>query len=221
LDPAFDAAVTAAVAEARARLLAEKREGTRPPRGWGHLDGVELAVRGTAGGGKMRVQIARARVGDWSPAVERRFLEVLGATCNVSAALAEVGKSKGSAYTHRKRWPAFAKLWDQVLDEAYAALEFALLANGANLFSTPDYLPETAIRDMRVDDALHLLHVHRNKVLGIGRPAGAHWRWAGPPKLEDVRASIERKVRAIIRARGNDPEDMARRAQSYAARRGE
>jgi hypothetical protein len=191
--------VRAAVAGAKARLSAERRDGTVPPKGWGHLDGVELAVRGTAGGGARRVQIARARLRDWSPAVERRFLDALGATCNVKAAIAEVGKSKGSAYGHRRRWPAFAKAWDQALHEAYAALENALMVNGANLFSTPDYVPETVIRDMRVDDAIHLLHMHKHKVHG----------------------SIENKVRAIIRARDLKEGELERRERDHAARRGE
>ncbi|HEY7811570.1 MAG TPA: hypothetical protein VIA98_14480 [Allosphingosinicella sp.] len=219
LDPDFDAAVKAAVAGARARLLAEKRDGTVPPKGWGHLDGVELAVRGTAGGGKLRVQIARAGLRDWSPAAERRFLDALGATCNVKAALAEVGKSKGSAYQHRKRWPAFARTWDHVLAEAHAALEVALFQNAENLFSTPDYVPETVIRDMGVRDAIHLLHMQKNKVYNIGRgPPGKRWR--RPRTIEEVRESILKKLEAIARARETDPEDMARRAEAYAARRG-
>lgn len=220
LDPTFDLAVREAVGQAKARLRAEGRLGTVPPRGWGHLDGVELAVRGTAGGGARRVQIARARLRDWSPAVERRFMDALGATCNVKAALAEVGKSKGSAYTHRRRWPAFAAAWDKVLAEAYAALETALMQNGANLFSTPDYVPETVIRDMRVDDAIHLLHMQKNKVLGIGKPPGRKWRPAGPPKLEEVRASILRKVEAIVRARALEPGAVEGREAEWAKRRG-
>jgi hypothetical protein len=180
---------------------------------------VELAVRGTAGGGRRRVQIARARLRDWSPAVERRFLDVLGGTCNVKAALAEVGKSKGSAYTHRKRWQAFADAWDKVLGEAYAALEMALINTAANLFSTPDYVPETVIRDMRVDDAIHLLHMQKGKVLGIGGRPGARWR--PPPTLEEVKPGILRKIEAIINARELDPKAQAARAREWAARRGE
>lgn len=216
MDPAFDAAVKGAVEAAKARLRAEAAEGSvKPPKGWGHLDGVELAVRGTNG---RRVQIARASAREWSPAVERRFLDALGATCNVTAAIAAVGKSKGSAYGHRKRWPAFAKLWDQVLEEAYACLEVALFQNAENLFSTPDYVPETVIRDMRVDDAMQLLHMHKHKVHGIGGPTGQRWR--PPPRLEDVAPGIMRKVQAIISARDRDPEEMARRERAYAARRG-
>ncbi|HEY0027313.1 MAG TPA: hypothetical protein VGC35_05540 [Allosphingosinicella sp.] len=215
LDPDFDAAVKGACAKARARLREERREGTVPPRGWGHLDGVELAVRGSNG---RRVQIARARLRDWSPAVERRFLDALGATCNVKAALAEVGKSKGSAYTHRKRWPDFAKRWDAVIVQAYGALEMALLENGANLFSTPDYVPDTVIRGMRVEDAMQLLHMHKHKVHGIGGAPGG--RWQRPPKFEEVAPGIMRKVQAIIAARDVTPEERARREAEWAARRG-
>ena len=217
LDPDFDAAVKAAVAAAGARLRAEAT-GPRPPRGWGHLDGVELAVRGTGGRLGRRVQIARAGPREWSPAIERRFLDVLAATCNVTAALAEVGKSKGSAYGHRKRWPGFAKRWDQVLEEAYARLEIAVMENAENLFSAPDHAPETAIRDMDVGHAIHLLHMHKNKLFNIGRgPAGRRWR--GPPALEEVRESILRKVEAIKRARGLDGEELARREGEWARRR--
>ena len=216
LDPAFDAAVKAAVAAARERLRAEA-DGVKPPRGWGHLDGVELAVRGTRGALGRRVQIARARLRDWSPAAERRFFDVLGATCNVTAALAEVGKSKGSAYAHRKRWPAFAKRWDQVIEEAYAALEIALQQNGENLFSTPDYVPETVIREMTAAHAIHLLHMHKNKVHGIGGRPGHRWR--PPPTLDDVRGSILRKLEAVVRARGLAPGAVEARAAEWARRR--
>ena len=220
LDPAFDATVKAAVAAAQARLRAEAAAGgsVKPRKGWGHLDGVELAVRGTGGKLGRRVQIARAGPREWSPATERRFLDVLAATCNVTAAIAEAGRSKGSAYAHRKRWPAFAKKWDQVLEEAYASLEIATLQNAENLFSTPDYVPETVLRGMTVDHAIQLLNIHKNKLFNMGRgPAGQRWR--RPRTLEEVRGSILRKVEAIVRARGLDDEAMAARAAEWAARR--
>ena len=89
-EPGFDAAVRAAVDAARARLgSAETR---RAPRGWGSLDGVELAARGTNG---RRCQIARATLREWSPETEDRFLATLSATCNVKAACAEVGRTYG------------------------------------------------------------------------------------------------------------------------------
>lgn len=84
-DPQFKADVAAAVAGARADL--SRADGRRPPSGWGFLDGEELVVKGSGGsGGGRRVQIARARVKQWTPRIEDRFLATLGATCNVKAA---------------------------------------------------------------------------------------------------------------------------------------
>ena len=75
------------------------------------------------------MQIARARLKQWTPRIEDRFLAVLAATCNVKAACAEVGMTAASAYAHRKRWPAFAGRWDEAVEEGYARLEFALVEN--------------------------------------------------------------------------------------------
>src|SRR5690349_15806794 len=115
-DADFKRAVEDAVAAARELL--GPNAACKPPAGWGFLDGEELVVKGTGGpappgarhgglGGK-RVQIARARIKQWSPRVEKRFLETLSATCNVKAACAEVGLTPASAYAHKKRWQGFA-----------------------------------------------------------------------------------------------------------------
>ena len=108
-DPAFRRAVEEAVAQAKARLALrdgpstssvppqDERNNNEPPAGWGFLDGEELVVRGTGGsGGGKRVQIARARLKQWSPRVEDRFLAALASTCNVKAACAEVGMTAES-----------------------------------------------------------------------------------------------------------------------------
>ena len=87
-DPAFKAEVAAAVAEARANLLAGRGSGSmRPSREWAHLAGEELVVRGSRG---RRVQIARARLHQWTPRVEERFLAMLAADQQF-AAVAEGG----------------------------------------------------------------------------------------------------------------------------------
>jgi hypothetical protein len=80
-------------------------------------------------------------------------------------------------------------------------------------------VPETVIRDMRADAAIHLLHMQKNKVLGLGMAPGRRWRAAGPPKLEEVRDSIRRKVEAIIRARALEPGALEARAAEWAKRR--
>lgn len=171
--------------EAKAHLdsLGTNRGGTRKPTaGWGHLDGEELVVKGTGGSGVgKRVQIARARLRQWTPRVEARFLEALAATCNVKAACAEVGMIAAGAYAHRRRWPRFMALWKEAIAEGYVRLEAALLDNACNLFSVSELPPETTLRGMDVTQAIRLLHMHKKEVRGLGRrracAGGRRRRW--------------------------------------------
>lgn len=219
-DAAFGRAVKEAVAEARERLCgsSDRARGARgvnaTPRGWGFLDGAELVVRGTGGsGGGKRVQIARARLSDWSPRVENRFLATLASTCNVQAACTEVGLSKTSAYARRRRWPAFARRWDAAIEEGYLRLEMGLIEAAGNFLSgehSPDAVPLTG---MTVDQAIHLLHLHKRTVHGIGKPPSLPARW---PDIEDIRAEILRKVEVIER---HDPRRLAKDRAEWARRR--
>jgi hypothetical protein len=185
--PEFDAACRAAIGKARqsfdpstssgqAKLRTSGEGGRRPPGDWGHLEGVELVVRGSGGsGGGRRVQIARARAGQITARTEKRFLATLAATCNVKAAYQAAGISKGAIYTHRQRWPAFATRWDDALDTGYAKIQAALVDAACNLFS--DLAPEGIEVDgpipaMRFEDAMHLLHMHRKYLHGTGRGDG-------------------------------------------------
>ena len=210
-EPDFEAACAAAVAQAAARLGAE--EGNRPPAGWGFLDGAELVVRGS---NRRRVQIARARAGQWSARTEDRFLAALAATCNVKAACAAAGKGFASAYAHRKRWPDFARRWDEAEAEGDARIEAALVARGSNPFSS-DEPPEMELPPMTVEQAIHLLHMHKHKVHGIGKAPGVRWR--PPPTLDDYRESILRKFSALERERRLDPAAGARWEKACARRR--
>ena len=227
IDPQFRAEVAAAVAEAKAHLDPStgsgqaRWDGTRkPPSGWGHLDGEELVVKGTGGsGGGKRIQIARARMKQWTPRVEQRFLATLMATCNVKAACAEVGMSPSGAYAHRKRWPRFAALWDEAVAEGYWRLELALLQNAQNLFS-PEELPppETALRGMDAKQAIRLLHMHKHGVLGLGKAPGVGWR--PPPTLAEMKPGILRKLAVFKAGRAIPEKAKAAAARAYRRRRG-
>src|SRR3546814_15189538 len=70
-DPEFKRQVEEAVAEAKARR--STAESPWPPSGRGHLDGAELVVKGTAGTGRRRVRIARARLRQITPRVRSGF----------------------------------------------------------------------------------------------------------------------------------------------------
>ena len=186
-----------------------------PPSGWGFLDGAELVVRGTggSGGGKL-VQVARARVRQWSPRVEERFLATLAATCNVKAACAAVGMSAASAYNHRGRWPRFAERWDAAVEEGYVRLELGLIHAAGNLFSDEEPAEAAPVTAITADHAIHLLHMHKHQVHRIGGRPGLRAR---EPDIEVVRADIQRKVEAMKR---HDPERLARDRKEWARRRG-
>lgn len=201
-DPEFKRACEEAVEAAKAalrRAQAERGDGCEPPAGWGFLDGEELVVKGTGGsGGGKRVQIARARLKQWSPRVEERFLAALGTTCNVKAACAEVGLTPASAYNHRNRWPRFAERWDEAIEIGYVQLECGLIETAGNLFSCDGPVEVGPIRGMTADHAIHLLHMHKHQVHRLGRRPG---RRAREPDIEEVRAELMRKAAALERRR--------------------
>lgn len=173
-DPEFKADVAGAVAAAKERL--RDADGTQPPRGWGHLDGEELVVRGTNG---RRVQIARARPRQWTPRLERRFLDVLGATCNAKAAFAAVGLTPASGYEHRKRRPGFAKAWDEMARTCARQIDRAMVAGAIRLLDPPEAPiepPEPAIEPMSVDDAIRLMRIYERRERDKRREAREGWR---------------------------------------------
>lgn len=215
-DPDFRARIEAARAEAKGRIAQAKA--VAPPVGWGSLDGAELVVRGSNG---RRTQIARARLKQWSPRVEARFLSVLAATCNVKAACAAVELTAASAYAHARRWPGFAERWRAAVEIGYLRIEAGLLAQlDANPFSDRDVDAEAAMPRMTVAEALQLLHMHKREVRGVGGRPG---RWRPRPTLDEVRPGILRKVERIKAAAKAealiDPETRAADAREWARRR--
>lgn len=209
-NPEFDAECRRVIAAARERL--RQAEGNRPPEGWGHLDGVELVVRGTKG---RRVQIARARAGQWTARSERRFLSVLAATGNAEAAYGAAGKSKGSAYSHRKRWAGFERQWGEAVEASCLRLEFGLAAYAMNPFSSPE-LPDPAPVSMTPDQALHSLHMNKRRLLGLGKRPG---RRGAPPTMDEVTVRLLRAVEAVKRGRTLDEAQIERDRREWAKRR--
>ncbi len=221
-EPAFKQQIEAAIADAKAALRpaqGERGEGCKPPSGWGFLDGAELVVKGTGGaGGGKRVQIARARLKQWSPRVEERFLETLAATCNVKAACAEIGLTAASAYGHRKRWRRFAERWDAAVEEGYMRLEAGLLEHGCNVFSGEGSGEMALTPPMTVEQAIHLLHMHKHRVHGLGKAPGKRWQ---PPKtLEELAPGMLRKLEIFLGAKELGEERRARDEEEWARRRG-
>ncbi|MFL6770653.1 MAG: hypothetical protein ACJ8E4_02915 [Sphingomicrobium sp.] len=210
-DPAFDAACREALAVAGARLGAA---GPHPPplrgsslsrkgeRG-NYFEGHELVVYGTNG---VRTQVRRARLDQWSPSAEDRFLASLAGSCNVKAACAEVGLAVSSAYAHRNRWPGFARRWDEAIEVGYMQIEASLLeAGGHNLFSN-SATPIAEIPPMTFDQRLQLLHIHKHQVRALGKAPGLQPRVATEAEAEKA------LLKAVKRA-----DTMARREEKKRA----
>ena len=75
--------------------------------------------------GKDGPQLVTSSGARWTTAAERRFLDWLGATCNVTRACAESGFSKAAVYKRRRLDSAFAAAWEETLAQGYARLEMA------------------------------------------------------------------------------------------------
>lgn len=193
-DAAFDGAVREAVAEAKRKLKTDPHpaspasgrgeksaspasgrgeRSSRPPPNWAYLDGEELVVRGTNG---VRVQIARARLRQWTPRVEERFLAALAGSCNVKLACAEAGLSVPSAYRHRERWPGFAARWDAAISVGYDKLDQELVTCALRLLdpevrAAHDWT-DAPIPPMTVDQAIQLTGLHLRRARKPGKWPG-------------------------------------------------
>ncbi|PAX07118.1 hypothetical protein [Sphingomonas lenta] len=192
-DPAFKAEMDAAVAAAKGRL--DQATGVGPARRWATQDGEELAVRGSNG---RWTQVARARVKQWTPRAEERFLQALARCCNVKRACAVVGLSPASAYNHRRRWHDFARRWDEAIEDGYDELAMSIAASVGAALGDRDMAPELVMPPISLDEALQALRLHKARVLGVGRAPG---RWRRPRSLEELSESILAKFEAIERMR--------------------
>jgi hypothetical protein len=151
----------------------------------------------------------------WTQEAEDKFLDVLAATCNVSAAAAEAGFSRVAVYRRRRLWPAFAEAWAAAVGQGYVELEALLVERATASLAGVAVVPEVeraaaddaSERDgpvvrlepvaMTIDQAMALLRQHRAEVRG-GKPQRYGWRRRAPD-LEEVKASILRKIDAIER----------------------
>ncbi|WP_375404650.1 hypothetical protein [uncultured Sphingomonas sp.] len=217
-DPAFRAAMAAAVAGAKARLDGARLSGASgvgPDGRWRAQDGEELAVRGSNG---RWTQVARARPRQWTPRVEARFLGALAASCNVKRACTEAGLSHTSAYAHRKRWPAFAQSWDRAIEDGYDRLATAAVAAAGAMLGDADMVPDAAMGPVSFDDAIRLLGLHKRRAIGVGRAPGRAPRRA---TLDELAPSILAKLELVERARqaGMTPDERAARERELAALR--
>ena len=135
----------------------------------------------------------------WSEEAEEAFFDHLGASCNVKAAAEAVGFCTPTVYRLRQRRPEFAARWQAALEQGYARLEMALLEAANDTLDGEDFGSERPIPKMTVEQAMNVLRAHRNAMNGVGRGPGKYSR---PRPLAEVRASILRKVEALLAMEG-------------------
>jgi hypothetical protein len=183
-DPEFDAACREAIAVAKMMLRDDVNTPHPPPlrgsslsptgRGgrepvhpqWRYHGGHELVVSGTNG---RRTQVRRAKLSQWTPKVEQRFLAVVMATANVKLACREVGLWPPSAYNHRKRFPGFAKAWDQAVEIGQCAVESRIHENIGYFFDRELPEPEAPMQNITVTDAIRLVRMYERRERERGR----------------------------------------------------
>lgn len=106
----------------------------------------------------------------------------------------------------RRRRPDFAARWQVALEQGYARLEMALLEAANTSLDDGDFDADRPIPKMTVEQAMNVLRAHRNALTGNGRSGPG--RTARVRKLDEVRAEIERKVRAIAASDDKSPSRM-------------
>ncbi|MGE0180561.1 MAG: hypothetical protein AB7O91_12170 [Sphingomonas sp.] len=134
----------------------------------------------------------------WSDEAEEIFFDRLNATCNVRASAAAAGFTTFTVYRQKRLRPEFAEKWRAALTQGYDAIEMALVRTALDSLDDAAFDGDRPIPKMTVEQAMNVLRAHRGEVRGIGRGPGRHAR---PPTLDEVRASILRKVEAIKRTR--------------------
>jgi molybdenum-dependent DNA-binding transcriptional regulator ModE len=179
-DDAFAARMDAARAKGKVRAAAGKARLKKAA-------GQELVLRRTRHGDKL----VRASPDRWSAKAEATFLAELRRTGCVRWAAAACGLSTNALYYRRKTYSDFAERWAAA--EAEARVRIPALLTAATIASLD---PEVAGEDLprvNVDQAIAIARLK----CGDGA-AGRKGRSApAEPPIEEVRASIMRKLDAI------------------------
>ena len=163
-------------------------------------DGAAKAAKAIRVAGTGRLMRVKESGWFWNDDVEEQFFDHLATSGNVRAAADAVGFCTPTVYRMRRRSSDFAARWQVALEQGYARLEMALLEAANTSLDDSDYGEDRPIPKMTVEQAMNVLRAHRNALTGNGRSGPG--RTARVRKLDEVRAEIERKVRAIAASDG-------------------
>lgn len=150
-----------------------------------------------------RAKLIRTKGRQWSDEAEIIFFDALAASCNVRHAAEAAGATVYTVHRQRRLRPEFALRWDAALAQGHARLEMALVEAALDSLENVDFDAERPIPRMTVDQAIRIVQLYRGPVRGDGAAPGRRPRRRS---LDEVRASILKKLEAIENARGRDGE---------------
>lgn len=152
-----------------------------------------------------RLQLRKCGEKRWSRAVEDRFFATLAMCGNIRASARAVGFSQSCIDQRRRRYPEFARRFEETLDDAEVEIEFRVAAEVGGKRAGAAADPEAAIEPgpLDLDSAMRFLKWRQEKKAGRGRRG----RIPAPPSIEEVTERIVKRVQAIKRhrARGGLP----------------
>lgn len=167
----------------------------------GPFEGVENGAFETLRRGRDgRLPIIAVGPGRWSKSNEDAFIARLALTGNVERSAQAVGFAGTDMFRRRRQWPAFARRWDEALEDAETRLEFRLVNWGNSVDPDDGRANRTAPAVDEAFDpefALKFLKWREEKRRG----GGARGRASAPPSIDAVTERIVAKVAAIKRHR--------------------
>ncbi|MEG3176636.1 hypothetical protein U1872_10380 [Sphingomonas sp. RB3P16] len=146
-----------------------------------------------------RVQLRRENPRGWTAAKRNAFLDHLAVTSNVTHAAQSVGMSTVAAHTLRRRDAGFAEAWQKALDDGYAHLEAAVLAQAIGQQADPERSGDPEARPVDIELALRMLAARKGGA-GSGQPRGPASVKRVP--IEQVTAALKRKLDALAKRLG-------------------
>lgn len=152
-------------------------------------------VRASGKDGPQIVRTGDHRIGE---AEVETFLGHLAATCNATLSARLAGFSREAFYHRRQKDPALDQRWTDAVAFGYGRVEEIVLRTAEAILEGRPPPPDSPLREMTMRDAIHILQLYRGTVTGRGKVARRRGR---PRSLDEVKASILRKINAIERHR--------------------
>ena len=159
------------------------------------LETTLIAVSSRHGGPQRRRPAGNKKRVRFDATAQRKFLDALALTCNISIAAEHVGMSESNAYVVRRRDPAFAAAWREALEMGLERLEMQLVAPGGAGLPLPPADPSRALADgvtpppFNFEIAIRTLQLFAKFRQGVARKS---------PHPEPSAADTDRAITALL-----------------------